>query len=333
MSIESRKEKFIDLLKSGKCFKLVCGAGNEDAVEVEKLVTLYAKAGARYFDLSPREDVVLAAQKAILRAVGEGERDKYFLNVSVGLAGDHHARKAFISQKDCARCGACANQCLQSAITKDSNEQYVVNERRCIGCGACAKACPNKAISLLHNEINLSEVLPPLIELGLDSLELHASTADEELTQKKWREISSLFNGPLSLCIDRSNLSDHELIDRIKTAIAERADYTTIVQADGAPMSGSSDDVNTTLQTVATADLVAKANLPVWILLSGGTNSKTSALAKHCGVKAHGVSLGSYARKIVKQYIEKEDFLKNNEEFEKALVVAKDLVNKTLLHL
>ena len=32
-----------DLLEQRQCFKLVCGAGNEDAEEVEKLVTLYSK--------------------------------------------------------------------------------------------------------------------------------------------------------------------------------------------------------------------------------------------------------------------------------------------------
>ena len=30
-----------DLLDKKQCFKLVCGAGNEDAIEVERLVTIY----------------------------------------------------------------------------------------------------------------------------------------------------------------------------------------------------------------------------------------------------------------------------------------------------
>ena len=41
-----------NLLESKKCFKLICGAGNEDVKEVEKLVALYSKAGCRFFDLS-----------------------------------------------------------------------------------------------------------------------------------------------------------------------------------------------------------------------------------------------------------------------------------------
>ncbi|MBE7707447.1 MAG: 4Fe-4S ferredoxin, partial [Cyanobacteria bacterium SIG27] len=39
-----------DLLENKKCFKLVCGAGNEDCNEVEKLVTIYSLAGANFFD-------------------------------------------------------------------------------------------------------------------------------------------------------------------------------------------------------------------------------------------------------------------------------------------
>ena len=35
-----------DLLESKKCFKLVCGAGNEDAQEVEKLVKSHSLASA-----------------------------------------------------------------------------------------------------------------------------------------------------------------------------------------------------------------------------------------------------------------------------------------------
>ena len=37
------------ILKERRCFKLVCGAGNEDPVEVERLVAVYAKAGANMF--------------------------------------------------------------------------------------------------------------------------------------------------------------------------------------------------------------------------------------------------------------------------------------------
>ena len=37
-----------DLFDKKECFKLVCGAGNEDAAEVEKLVTIYSLAGCNF---------------------------------------------------------------------------------------------------------------------------------------------------------------------------------------------------------------------------------------------------------------------------------------------
>ena len=47
-----------DILKNKNCFKLVCGAGNEDKNEVEKLVYLYSKAGCNIFDISANIDVI-----------------------------------------------------------------------------------------------------------------------------------------------------------------------------------------------------------------------------------------------------------------------------------
>ena len=81
-----------DLLEKRNCFKLVCGAGNEDAAEVEKLVALYAKAGCRLFDLSAKEEVLDAAKRGLAKA---GVNDAY-LCVSVGIKGDPHISKAQI---------------------------------------------------------------------------------------------------------------------------------------------------------------------------------------------------------------------------------------------
>ncbi len=333
MDNTNRQNFLEESLRSKKCFKLVCGAGNEDADEVEKLVALYAMAGTNYFDLSPREDVVLAAQRAIERVVPIEDRLKYHLNVSVGMPGDHHARKAVIDKEKCINCTRCITQCsIQKAIIEQDGKSFIM-EKNCIGCGECAKVCPVDAINFIHKAKDFEKILPPLIKLGLSSIELHASTDNDELTYEQWNVISSLYQGMLSLCIDRSNLSDTKLIERIKKLIDNRKDYSTIIQADGAPMSGSVDDYNTTLQAVATADIVQKAKLPVWVLLSGGTNSKTTELAKMCGVDAHCVAIGSYARKIVKQYIEREDFLNNEKIFNQALAIAGELVDKSIRNL
>lgn len=324
--------KLEDLLKSKKCFKLVCGAGNEDAHEIEKLVALYAKAGARYFDLSAKEDVVLAAKAGLERSIVKNERSNYFFNISVGIKGDPHVSKARISMNLCTSCSECAESCQQKAI-KSKEDMFTVVKERCIGCGDCVKICPVQAISMYSQIKPFVEVLPPLVQLGLDSLEFHAVSDDEEAVQNQWRIIESCFNGILSICIDRSVLGDRQFIQRIKKMIDGRDDFSTVIQADGAPMSGSDDKPTTTLQALACAKVVQDANLPVFLMLSGGTNSTTAELAQLFHINAHGIAIGSFARKLVRDYINRDDFLDNNEIFAQALEKASWLVKKSLTYM
>ena len=135
----------------------------------------------------------------------------------------------------------------------------------------------------------------------------------------------------LSICVSRGKLGDEGLIERIKKMISGRDPYKTIIQADGFPMSGGDDDYKTTLQAVATAEIVQNANMPVYLMLSGGTNSKTTELARMCGINYHAVAVGSYARKIVKRYIERADFWSNQNVVEDALDIVKPLVDSVML--
>ena len=114
-----------DLLETKKCFKLVCGAGNEDAAEVEWLTYLYAKAGCRFFDLNASVEIVAAAKRGLKSA---GVEDAY-LCVSVGIKGDPHINKAVIDYDKCIGCGQCDEICPQGAI-----RYHKVKLPRCIGC-------------------------------------------------------------------------------------------------------------------------------------------------------------------------------------------------------
>jgi proteasome assembly chaperone (PAC2) family protein len=119
------------------------------------------------------------------------------------------------------------------------------------------------------------------------------------------------------------------LISRIN-AVYEISGERTIIRADGAPMSGGSDNFNTTLQAVAIADIVRKSKIPVMILGSGGTNSKTGKLAKMCNVCLNGVSVGTFARKIVRDLITIEDFESNQSLIKNAVAIAEKLVQDNL---
>ena len=303
-----------DLLKNNKCFKLVCGAGNEDATEVEKLVKLYSSAGCKFFDLSAKPEIVDAAKK------GLEDREGYFC-VSVGIKGDPHVRKACIDGEKCVGCHKCEEICPQKAIRGSK-----INKVRCIGCGKCENVCRHDAISYISENKDLREVLPPLIEKGIDCIELHAMGENDDEVFEKWQYINENFDGLLSICTARGHLSEEKMIERIKSMTACRKPFSTIIQADGFPMSGGKDDYKTTLQAVSTAEIVQNAKLPVYIMLSGGTNSKTSELAKMCGINYNGIAVGTFARKIVARYVDRVDFLNNKYAFEDALKIAKTLV-------
>ena len=314
-----------DLLESKKCFKLVCGAGNEDAAEVEKLVTIYSLAGCNFFDLCAKEEIVDAAKRGLKNA---GIKDDRYLCVSVGIDGDPHITKAVIDQEKCVKCGKCKKICPHDAVIE--LDKYKIKKVRCIGCGQCAANCPKNAIEMVSQLQDYKEILPKLIAKGIDCIEFHAISTDEKDVMEKWVQINEYYDGMLCISLDRSELGDKKLKERVSKMLSIRKPYTTIIQADGVAMSGSNDEYGTTLQAVATAQLFQNANMPAYIMMSGGTNTKSIELASLCGVKPNCLAVGSFARKIVKEYLESEDLLQNKEKLNKAVEIAKELVDIVL---
>ena len=170
-----------DLLEQKRCFKLVCGAGNEDADEVEKLVTIYSLAGCNFFDVCAKPEIVEAAKRGLANA--NISKDRYIC-VSVGIDGDPHITKAFIDDMKCVKCGVCKNVCPHEAIVE--NAKIEVIKERCLGCGKCVSNCVNNAIETKSQLIDYNEVLPKIIEKGIDCIEFHAISTDEKDVDEKW---------------------------------------------------------------------------------------------------------------------------------------------------
>lgn len=316
------------ILEKRKCFKLVCGAGNEDPLQVKRLAAIFTVAGASILDISANLEIVSAAKEGIeegyrlARILGKKVATRPYINVSVGLKGDPHVRKAKIEKSACNRCGKCITVCPQKAINTD----YIVKEYLCIGCARCKTVCPRNAVSLFERRIDIKKILPDCVKAGVEIMELHASTLDEKDVFEDWKVLNNVIKyNFISMCLDRSILSDSQLIDRITKAYKITGERF-IVQADGIPMSGENDDYNCTLQAVACADIVGKSRLPVKILLSGGTNSKTGLLSKQCAVMANGVAIGSFARKVVGELISNNEFEKSMPMIKKAVTVAEKLI-------
>ena len=311
-----------DLLEAKKGFKLVCGAGNEDVQEVEKLVTIYSLAGCNFFDLCAKPEIVDAAKRGLERA---GIKEDRYICVSVGIDGDPHITKAVIDQQRCVKCGKCRQICPHDAIIE--LDKYKVKKERCIGCMQCAKKCPKQAIEMVSQLQDYDEVLPAIIEKGIDCIEFHAISTDEKDVMDKWLQINDYFDGMLCISIDRSELGDRKLKERVRKMLGIRKPYTTIIQADGIAMSGSNDEFGTTLQAVATAQLFQNAQMSAYIMMSGGTNTKSIELATMCNVHPHCLAVGSYARKIVKEFLMADDLFTNSEKMNQAVNIAKTLVD------
>ena len=327
----TRLEAAAYLLNNKKFFKLVCGAGNEDAEEVRKLVFVYALAGAKCFDVSANTEVVKSADRAIDEAIlcaekfGRKIKLRPFINVSIGMKGDPHVRKAKITAK-CVKCRACIKECPMAAITQSME----ILEARCIGCGNCESACIYGAVKFYHKNKSFKEILGECKRLGAEQIELHAAVPDSESVFEEWGIVNEIiYDNYVSMCLDRLHLGDSQLKRRIQKALEISGDRL-IIQADGVPMSGGSNDYNTTLQAVAIADIVMKSRIPVKVLLSGGTNSLTTRLADMCGVLYNGVSIGTFARNLIKDIISEGGFLKDNDKIQNAITLADKLVTANI---
>jgi ferredoxin len=270
-------------LESGDCFKMICGAGNEDALYVKKLALVYTLAGAKILDVSCNVKVIEHAMEGIDLAYklaeefGEDIGVRPFIMASIGMPGDHHVRKSYIDPDLCLGCKLCIPVCPTNAIpegftlnldewkelggsyeTEDQSKEIVIKDL-CIGCGKCSNICPkDDIISYRHNARELRELLPKCMEAGAETFELHAAVGEDDITMEEWKVLNEINSSNYnSMCLDRLNLGNLRLEHRISEAAAISGEKI-IIQADGYPMSGGVDDYNTTLQAVACADVINK---------------------------------------------------------------------------
>lgn len=279
----SRYEILKGQIHDQNCFKMICGAGNEDAEQVKKLSFIYTLAGAKILDVSANVNVVKAAVEGIDLAFEYSDilkiniENKPYIMVSIGMPGDHHVRKSYIDPFKCIGCSLCIPVCPTDAIPKnfvkeldifkdlngsfdnpDSSKEIVIKDL-CIGCGKCSNICPkDDIISYRHSFRELKDLLPKCLDAGAELFELHAAVGEDDITLDEWKLICEINpNNFNSMCLDRLNLGNLKLEHRVHEARKIAGDKI-MIQADGYPMSGGEDDYNTTLQAVSCADVVNK---------------------------------------------------------------------------
>ncbi len=289
-------------------FKLVLGAGNECVKNVDEVVTVYAQSSVDIFDFAPNEEVINTVYDSIIKT---GHKiDDFSYCASFVCDGDIHSQKAFIDEKKCNKCMKCIQTCLQGAINCN-NEKIVIDKKKCIGCEKCR--CDAITFMSYANSENLIDSLDMLKKYKIDIVELHISTFNKDEIISKWKKIINNFDGLVSICTDRSWFSDRELEKLLIQMIEMTEKKRVIIQADGNPMTGGENTYVSTLQAIASADLVK--NLGATVFISGGTNSKTPELAKLCEINYSGITVGSYARKIIKNQKSQKDAVKIAKKF------------------
>ena len=280
--------KLLEILNKRRIFKLVLGLGNQSEQQIRDCAGIFAAAGCDMFDINPSVPAINALFSGIIDA-GKSP-DDFFLCLSLGIEGDQHTFKAFVDPSKCIACEKCILSCPQNAISFKNNSAFV-DSLKCIGCKKCK--CP--AISYQSIPFDLKEVVSLSNRFNADCIELHISSNSSPLESIKYIVDNS--DALLSICLDRKYYSNNDIEKLIQDVIQITQSTNFIIQADGVPMSGGDDSFSSTLQAVAMAHLVQKFG--TYLLISGGTNSKTALLADMCGVNFHGISVGSFARKIV----------------------------------
>ena len=305
MGFNYRNAELRKYLEEKKVFKLICGANNENYDEISKLVEIYSAAGVRFFDINASKKAITATKSALK------ERKNCFICASIGTKNDPHMTKCKINS-NCALCGLCVDICPQNAIRNAENIE--IDEKKCIGCRKCISVCNNNAVESYQKELQIDKILEEIKEV--DCIEFHIITTDKEEIFSKWQFLIDNYNGFLSIALNRSLFSDKDMFDILSKMIIMAKDKDLMIQADGKSMSGGVDDYNSTLQAVATADIIIKSGINVPIIISGGTNSKSFELARLCGVDINGVAIGSYARNIIR-----------NSNINEAIAIAKKLTS------
>lgn len=308
-----------DFLEASPFFKLICAAGNENLQQVEKLVYIYSKAGCRFFDVAANKNIVKVAKNALKKA---NLNDRVFICISVATKNDQHTQKAFIKEF-CNHCGKCAKVCPQGAIS-----DFKVEANKCIGCFKCYNICDIKAIEFESQKQDLQTFLPESIDLGVDCIEFHISDFDDEVLEK-WNWLNHNFHGFLSISIGLSKFNEIEVVAILDKLLHNRRPYTTIIQADGIPMSADKDDFLTTQKCVETALLIQKQNYKAYLNLAGGTNLKTSKVAYEKKLDFDGIALGTFARKAVERYTCDDNFWNDENLQEEAVISASQIIAQT----
>jgi Fe-S-cluster-containing hydrogenase component 2 len=300
----------LDALARGQWVKLICGASYQHLPAIRSLALCYGLAGVDCIDLAADPAVVAAAQAGIAAAQRlQPNLELPWLMVSLNDGEDPHFRKAWFDPQRCpADCPRpCERVCPSGAITFASgprrSPQGVLADR-CYGCGRCLPVCPLGLIEVQAQASSAQDLMPQLLALGVQAIEIHTQPGRFAAFQALWQQISAWGDRLSLLAISCPDGPEHlSYLDQLYRLVAPHV-KTLLWQTDGRPMSGDI-GAGTTHACIQLGQRVLEFGPPGYVQLAGGTNAYTVEKLRqlqllHPSQRAiAGIAFGSCARHLV----------------------------------
>ncbi|MDX2256666.1 MAG: LdpA C-terminal domain-containing domain [Pseudanabaenaceae cyanobacterium bins.39] len=325
----------LEALRSRRWFKLICGASYQHLPAIRHLALVYTLAGADCIDMAPDPATIAAARQGITAALNlQPDLKAPLVMVSFNDGEDPHFRKAFFNAElcpsDCPR--PCEKVCPTTAI-QFSNDYNGVIRDLCYGCGRCLPLCPPQIIHTQEQIYQPEHIFDQVLNRSIDAIEIHTQPDRQREFAAFWQRLSPVIPHLQLMAVsfpDCPNLQEYLLSLWQGMQPQPRS---LIWQTDGRPMSGDIGD-GTTRAALQLGQKVLGFDLPMgFVQLAGGTNASTVPKLKQAGIAVAGVAYGSYARKIITDFLDQQTFVPTHLEdcpdlLQNAVAIAHQLVSQ-----
>jgi Fe-S-cluster-containing hydrogenase component 2 len=311
-------------LRSGRWFKLICGASYQHIPAIRNLTIAYTLAGADCIDVAADPAIIAAArsaiadaQKYIPAAIAQGfqPNPNPWLMVSLNDGEDPHFRKAEFDPdrcpSDCPR--PCEAICPADAIAFSPHYSGVL-DALCYGCGRCLNICPIDQI-VARSYVYAPEIVAPMVlQSGVDAIEVHTQIGRLPDFTRLWQAVKPHLDQLKLVAISCPDGDGLEAYLRSLNALIQPLDGALIWQTDGRPMSG---DIGggATRACLRLGEKVLGFQMPGFVQLAGGTNDSTVAKAQAIGLtqapQFGGIAYGSFARSHLQPILQQLEPLPN----------------------
>jgi hypothetical protein len=139
------------------------------------------------------------------------------------------------------------------------------------------------------------------LDAGAEMVELHASGSDDRSLEAAMAVMQPLLaDRYLSVCLGTQGAGATRDIVRQARRVRDLHGPRTMIQAEGRVSAGRHEAASSLAGLALSRTLLAETS--AYVLVAGGANPWTRAVAEMLGVAAHGVAIGTYARSLVKPF-------------------------------